>query len=627
MRLRDLYRDRAVWLYGLITAVFFYRPLTTGTFFFRDYYGFFYPKKVLLASALKAGTFPLWDPFTNGGRPFLATPSSAALHPANLLYAILPPLVASNWLLVLHVFFCAVAAYWLARVAGMTRIAAFVCGVAFAFAGATLSCANFFGLLSLPWIPLTIGLTHLALREGRSLVPAALAAAMPVFGSMFEIVAMLFATLLIWLMAMRDIRARTRAAAFAIVLAGAAGLSLVIALPATSVIEQASRSEKRSWESFSKWSTHPRRLPELIVPQWFGPTDTLDDRDYRGRQWESSGFPLILSIYLGAPLLILAAIAAPRHRALAALALLAILLSLGRYLPGFRLIYDYVPVVTIFRYPQKAFLLMLLPVALLAGFTVNRVARTRDAALLAAMVTIDLLAAGYRVNAYAPRALFDEPPLAAMVRDAAGPLRFYSAPRPVVVRAPENHVRWLAQSQIETLADGTAATFGIPVAFNVDIDLLAPREMAALTRQLRRASWPQAKPLLDAAGVRVLLTRDTVRLPDVVEIARIENLHLYLNHGAYAARFEGPCAGRARIVRRELNSARYEVDAPCNGRVVFSENHYDGWRALVDGNEVPHTRALRAFTAVAVPKGRHVIDRRYFPPRLIAGAIGTLLTA
>src|SRR5215212_3084830 len=122
MRLRDLYRDRAVWLYGLITAVFFYRPLTTGTFFFRDYYGFFYPKKVLLASALKAGTFPLWDPFTNGGRPFLATPSSAALHPANLLYAILPPLVASNWLLVLHVFFCAVAAYWLARVAGMTRM-------------------------------------------------------------------------------------------------------------------------------------------------------------------------------------------------------------------------------------------------------------------------------------------------------------------------------------------------------------------------------------------------------------------------------------------------------------------------------------------------------------------------
>lgn len=624
MRLRDLYRDRAVWLYAVLTAAFFHGPLTTQTFFFRDYYNFYYPKKVLLATALRQGTFPLWDPFTNGGRPFLATPSYAALQPSNLLYLVLPPLVATNWILVLHYFFCAVAAYWLARVVGLSRVPAFVCGIAFAFAGVTLSCAHFFGVLALPWVPLTIGLVHRALRDGRSIVPAVFAAAMPVFGNMFEVVAILFATLLVWLIAMHGVEARRRATAFAVVLAGALGLSLVIALPATSVIEQASRAEKRSWESFTKWSLHPRRLPELVVPQYFGPTDTLDDRDYRGGRWESAGFPLILSIYFGAPLLALAAIAAPRHRALALFALFGIVLSLGRNLPGFRAIYDYVPLVTIFRYPQKAMLVPLLPVALLAAFTVERVPRQRGAVLLAAMVTIDLLFAGYRVNAYAPRELFDEPPLAAEVRRSIGPLRFYREGRPTTVRAPENHVRWLAKAEIETLADGTGATFGIPVVYNVDIDLLAPRAVAQITHVVSRLPWPQKKRLLDAAGVRVILTPETLPLP---EIARVEQLHLYRNDDAQPARFIGRCAGAARLVRRDLALARYEVDAPCDGRVVFSETHYDGWHATVDGREVPQRRANYAFTSVDVTKGRHTIERRYFPPRLMAGLAGTLVTA
>jgi hypothetical protein len=630
MRLRDLYRDRAVWLYAVLTAAFFYRPLTTQTFFFRDLYQCFYPRKVILAAALRAGTFPLWDPFTNGGQPYLAMPPYTAFHPSNLLYALLPPIAAFNAILVLHVFLCAVAAYWLARTVGLSRPAAFVTGIAYAFAGVTLSTANLIGwLLALPWVPLTIGLAHRAERDGRSLAPAAIAASMPLFASMPEAAAVLFITLLAW---------RFRASTAALIIAGAIGLSLVATLPATSVVAQSSRGTiQRTYESFTSWSIHPRRLPELIVPQYLGPTNTLDERDYRGRQWETLGFPLLLSIYFGVPLLLVAAVGActrndqvavPRG-ALAAVAIIGLLLSLGRYLPGFRLIYDFVPLVTLFRYPSKALVLMLLPVAILAGCGVERVAANRRSALLlAAVVTLDLLSAGWSVNAYAPRAIFDEPPLAAVVRDVIGPLRFYAPPRPLVVRAPTNEIRWLARSQIAALSEQTPVTFGIPVIFHQDYDGLAPRAIAQLARQVPRASWRQAKPLLDAAGVRAFLTPDEVRLPGVVEIARADDLHLYLNRDAYAARFRGNCTGgRARILRRDLNSARYEVDAPCDGIVLFSENHYDGWRATVDGHEVPHVRALGAFTSVAVGKGHHVIERRYFPPRLIAGALGSIVTA
>lgn len=689
MRLRHLIRDRAVWIYAILTAAFFHQPLTTRTFFFRDLYKFFYPKKVLLSSALHSGTFPLWDPFTNGGQPYLATPTTAALHPSNVLYAVLPMIVAFNVIPVLHVFFCAVTAYWLGRVVGLSRAAAFVVGIAYAFAGVTLSGANLSAwLLALPWIPLTIGLTHRALRDRRSIVPAAFAAAMPLYAGMAELTGVLFVLLLLWIATTRfDVSRRRRAAIAAIVIAGAIGLALVVLLPATSVIAQSSRGNgKRSYESFTSWSVHPRRLPELIVPQFFGPTNTLGN-EYWGRPWESGGFPYVLSIYFGVPLLLLAAfgatgrldqVDAPR-RALAIVAVLAVLLSLGRHLPGFPLIYDYVPLVTIFRFPVKVMVLALLPLALLAGCGVERVTSKRAtlAALamlallivvaltaprsgqltasfahaiiatlgfalavsvrkrehaLAALVTLDLLIAGYTVNTYAPRSIFDEPPLAGMVRDAIGPLRFYSAPRKLVVQAPANDIRWLAQWQLAGLDDYSATAFGIPVVFHSDYDGLAPRRITQMSEYVARAPWDRKKMLFDRAGVRAFLTPDDVHLPGVVELARFQTtaglMHLYENRDAAPARFAGAC-GPANVVllKRELNSARYAVDAPCDGRVTFAETHYDGWRATIDGIDAPSFPSGFAFTALNVPKGRHLIERRYFPPRLLAGVVGTLLTA
>lgn len=681
MRLRDLCRDRAVWLYGLLTAVFFYRPLTTQTFFFRDLYLLFYPKKLMLAEALRAGRLPLWDPFTHGGQPYLATASNTALHPSNLLYAILPPLLAFNVVLVLHVFFAAVAAYWAARSFRLSQPAAFVAGIAFAFCGVSLSTINLMPyILALPWFPMTIGLTHRALRDGRSLIPAAVAAAMPLYSGAAEPAAFLFLTLIVWVGATR----RARIATAVLVIAAGIGLSLAFTLPATSVIEQSSRRAKQTYEAFVSWSVHPRRLPELVVPRFFGPTHTLSDADYWGSRSETDGFPYFLSLYFGVPVLLLAATGAvgklgdaevPR-RALAIVAIVALALMLGRFLPGFRWIHEHVPLVATFRFPVKASLLAVFPIAILAGCGVERlairkwlpialagalliaplaipaIARAFDftplatqhrtmlvwslvhgavatLALLAprreaiaAVVAADLLVAGWSVNAYAPRELFDPPPLAEIARRAAGPLRLYAPPQQIVVRAPENHVRWLAASRLQSLESYAAATFGVPTIFHYDYDGLAPRNAVILGARLERLSWEAKRPWLDRAGVRVIVTRDDLRLPLVRPIAP----GMYVNEAARPARFLGPCEGRVALTRKTLNDARYAVDAPCDGHVAFAENHYAGWRATVDGAEVPHVRADFAFTAIAVPKGRHEIERTYFPPRLIAGVVGTLLT-
>lgn len=750
MRIRDLFRDRAVMLLTLVVAAMFYRPLATETFYFRDLYHLFYPKKVLWIDAVRSGIVPLWDQFTHGGQPYLALPPNYAWHPSNLLYLLLPVLFAFNLILVLHVLLCAVAAYWLGRTIGLSTSSAFIAGAAFAFCGYTLSTANLtHPLLGLPWIPLTIGLAHRSLRDGRSIAPAAVAAAMPLLAAAAELTAMLFVTLLVWFASQRDAGSRrARATAVAIVIAGGIGLSAIQTLPAISVIEQSSRRQKRTYESFTSWSVAPQRLPELVVPRFFGETDSLRDESYWGRHHETGGFPYILSLYVGIPVLLLAfagalgrgvPVSAPR-RAIAGLAAIALLLSLGRHLPLFRLIYE-LPFVTIFRFPVKAQIAMLLPVAVLAGCGAEQMMKSavtrrrllmasialaavstavasalfaseafgaglahtvsfrtlddsqrallgwsfvhsalaaagmatgaifcgrdprRGSMITAVVIAADLVVAGYGVNDYAPRTIFDKPPAADAVRSLVGTGRFHAARRQTIVPAPTNDLMWLAHWQIETLNDYAAAMFGIPVVFHSDYDGLAPARMSALGEVMERLPGPARRGLLDRADVRAYLGSDA--LPGMIEVAQLDvpgqPLRLYVNPTAAPARFvssveiagdepdalkrviaseslsrvvmtgsptQGGDCGTApvRLADRSFHSGRYELNAPCRGWVVFAENHYDGWRVTVDGHEMPHVRADFAFTAVAVEPGPHVIERRYVPPGLWLGVGVSLST-
>lgn len=683
MRLRDALRERPLWLLIALILLLFRVPLTTGTFFFRDLYLLFYPKKLFLVASLRAGHLPLWDPLTNGGQPFLTNPANTAFHPSNLLYFALPPLVAFNVILVLHFVFCAVAAYWLARSVGLSQPAAFTTGAVFALCGYTLSTANLMPLLfGLPWLPTTIALLHRALSQKRSLVPAAIAAAMPLFSAAAELTAILFLTILVWAaFTSYDLAPRAKAAAAAIVIVFAIGLSLLQTLPATAVIEQSSRSRRRSYEAFTSWSVHPIRLGELAVPRLLGPTNTLNDADYWGRDLESQGFPYILSLYFGIPTLLLAAAGARRRPALAILALAAVLLSLGSHLPGFRLIYE-LPLVSIFRYPVKALLAAILPIALLAGYgletfhdrrrvsfvlaalcaigavitahntllalsfvhaavaaaAIGGAARWRREAI-AAVVVADLFIAGMSVNTFAPRELFDRPPLADAVAHGG---RFWAAEREVVLNAPANDIFWLARWQIETLNGYTAALFGIPVVYHVDYDGLAPKRIAALADVINRLPPEARQGLLDRADVRVFATmsNQTVQLhrsPNAAPARFVSSVEVVAGEEAAAKRIlqapplarvilESPPAavGNCGGAPVAVQGTRYTVDAPCAGYLVFAQAKYGGWTARVDGRPAEIVPADYAFSAVAVGAGKHAVELRYRPQRLVAGAAGSL---
>jgi hypothetical protein len=78
-------------------------------------------------------------------------------------------------------------------------------------------------------------------------------------------------------------------------------------------------------------------------------------------------------------------------------------------------------------------------------------------------------------------------------------------------------------------------------------------------------------------------------------------------------------AGDGRIVAEHADRLRLEATLNAPGYVVVLDSYAAGWRARVDGRDVPVLRANLAFRAVAVPAGTHRIEFVYRPRWMLAG--------
>ena len=61
------------------------------------------------------------------------------------------------------------------------------------------------------------------------------------------------------------------------------------------------------------------------------------------------------------------------------------------------------------------------------------------------------------------------------------------------------------------------------------------------------------------------------------------------------------------------NRLTYDVSTTKGGVIVFAENYYPGWTALVDGKEVEIGRVNYVLRAISVTAGRHKVELSFFP--------------
>jgi hypothetical protein len=159
-------------------------------------------------------------------------------------------------------------------------------------------------------------------------------------------------------------------------LLGAAVLASLLAAPALlgarALVEGTHRQGGFSPAESLAWSAPPVVFLDAVLPRFFGDPHSFSQAGYWGQALFTDGYPYLMSLYLGLPLLLLAVCAGPWQRGLWLLAALGVLWSLGSHGPM-------APALLFLmrssRVPVKMFLLAALPLSLLAGRGLDRGAK------------------------------------------------------------------------------------------------------------------------------------------------------------------------------------------------------------------------------------------------------------
>ncbi len=391
--------------YGALTLILFREFVASGEMLFgSDTLALGYMARAFYADALREmGTFPLWNPILFGGTPFLESLAGGdSLHPISVfLLLIMDTYRALGWKLVIHIFLAGFFMFGWVRCLGLSRAAAFLSGVAFLTAPymVTLVYPGHDGKLFVTALtPLLFWATEVALvrRSFPALAGMSGTIALVILTTHFQMAYFLFGAVgayavfrtvqmaqgpegrWVW---PEPLRRFGLFLLFAFIGAGVSGVQLI---PAVAYVTEDSRravhteevagAEGIEWSS--SWSLHPEELVSLAVPEFVGnnagssgwTTDTYWGRNAFKLNHEYLGLVALLLAgigFLGGPL-------AGLRWFFSGLGAVALLFALGTHTPVWRIFYEVVPGIRLFRAPSMIIFVTGFAVATLLAVGVER---------------------------------------------------------------------------------------------------------------------------------------------------------------------------------------------------------------------------------------------------------------
>lgn len=356
-----------------------------------------YPWFVLWRDLLAAGEWPFWNPYSFGGIPAFATLQAGYGYPPHWLLTPLPPIVAMNWLVGLHVLLAGLGAAWCAGRLGATWDGQLLAGLVYALGSATVArmwAGHFSFLETNAWLPIATGL---AVEVGRrhGVARLALAVGMMALAGQPEILVFALWWLPFWALAGamrtgvgRPIRTLLRAG---LGIGLGVGLAAFQVLPVLQVLWISNRQVGMDWDFRTGASLPPWHLLELFGPLAFG--------DPRGGYWPGPTYEWHERLlFVGVVPLLATGYASGRWRWVCwGGAALAIGLAFGRYVPWYAWA-QWLPGYPSLRIPSKHLTLAALALALAAGLGLPRLHGRRPAvvalAAALALAAIGLLTLG-----------------------------------------------------------------------------------------------------------------------------------------------------------------------------------------------------------------------------------------
>lgn len=600
----------------------------------RDLLVLFEPLHRRVAEAWREGRLIERDPTRGCGTPTVPDPLAQVLYPPALLRAALPFDLGFGLWFVAHSALAGAGAAHLSRRLGASPRGACLAAVGGAVAGPVLSACRTPNLLAgAAWAPWALAafLDLAACWRPRAAALGALAVTMAVLAGGAPVLVLLAPGVGVLLLAVAWARWRTLLPAAARV-GGATALGALLAaihlVPFALFLPETPRAGGVALQEAGRWSMHPLRLLETVVPGLTPQTSDIFMRLLQ-KSFVPFGGPLHPSVQLGLPIVVLGALVAwrgdRRARGLGLACALWLLIALGAYTPVFASLRA-LPLFGDWRYPEKAIILVAVVLPALAGAGLRQVAPRLRAPVLG--LTATLLLSGALVDPTVvftlPRALIDTPPAVAQAVRAA------EATRPAA-DAPGRFLRLARPERPDTLATGDDPAAGA-VAVRADHLAVLQEDLpgryglqafSAYGPMINRRLGPYLESVATRDEVGEAVGFDLARMADDACVAHVLQQGGRLVHQAVPPRarlVQG--RGRARVVAHGAERLEVAVELETPGRLYVAEGYVPGWHARVEpgGEELPLEPARTAFFAVPLPPGTYRVVLEYRTPGLAAGA-------
>jgi len=367
----------------IMTLFFFFRIIFLRYYFFEDFLYQYYPRRNLLATSLRKGVFPLWNPFVFGGMPYLGDIENAVFYPFNWLLAMFTSggrliFRALEIQLILHVFFAGVFMYMFLRRLGISHEGSLISSIGFAFSGFIITHTIHLTLLStFIYLPLVLYFLLRSFQERRVVYSLAggffLGVSLLAGGPQFWLHMVYYAGLFSIFLLVEKGKDWKRYLYLPAVLFVSGILLSSVQLLTTAGYTAYTVRESLSYAESVRNSIPFYQLLTLFVPKFFGYISWLHENNVRfwiggyGAFWETCIYmgivPLILSLY--------AFTKKDRRKYtifFGILALLFLMAAMGKYTPVYWIFYHLLPGFNKFRNAGRFSGLFTFSLLVLAGF-------------------------------------------------------------------------------------------------------------------------------------------------------------------------------------------------------------------------------------------------------------------
>ncbi|OGM30071.1 hypothetical protein A2630_02450 [Candidatus Woesebacteria bacterium RIFCSPHIGHO2_01_FULL_44_10] len=655
--------------------------ITGGSLPWRDYYSipiknpivsdaisFTYPMRTLGIDLIKEGKLPLWNPYILSGTPLLANFQSAPFSPSNIFYFLTDTLTAWSLQVMVQHLLAGIFLYMLLRHWKASRFASVVGGISFAFGGFITIWSQWNAhSLATAFIPLALLLTDKLLLEKKYRYGTGLS--LVIFAQILSGYPQIVIYTLLALGALWIIRPKENTFGLALFLALGLGLATFQALPAYELISLSQRAAEPiplNWVFL-----YPKEIITFLAPDFFGNHATGNYWGYKNYLgtvgfigvvpfilavvglvktkrsevkilWLMIVFALVLAFKNPLSLFwweknILGLSAGVFYKSLS-IFIVAVSVAVGfgvDFLKGKRLLWPTLPVYlilggwTVYAVKirnQVAVDNLVLPIFFLFAVSFLLIFRGKfKLYILGILLVAELFAFGWRFTPFVePRLVFPTTRVIDFLQKQRESEVFRVSGGDII--AVNNNMPY----KLEFLGGYDAVYPYLAAKF---IGVLNSNDSGAAHQDRFGIVNNVGSRLTNLLNMKYLLVKSDADYDEkrFKEVFTDRSISVLENKEVLPRQFEVTdwevVSGEKETLDRLLDPAFplgkkivLDTDPGDISKMLFvSDTYYPGWKAFIDGREVPIYRADYAFRAIPVPEGDYDVDFKYQPKSFTTG--------